>query len=105
MLRKKIIMDFDWSEMKSFSNFLIIGLLIALSMLSYKAYGAEILIWDNDNESPIEDPEGAGYVGCEYAIQQALIANGEEYTTLSYLPMDLSAYDLIFIILGHWCPS
>lgn len=86
----------------------IMGLLI-LTMIfllySVSIAGIEILIWDNDNESYIEDPEGAGEVGCEYAIQQALIANNQAFITLTYLPMDLSSYDVIFITLGHWCPA
>ncbi len=82
-------------------------LVLTMMFLLYSAAisGIEILIWDNDNESYIEDPEGAGEVGCEYAIQQALIANGREFSTLTYLPMDLSEYDIIFITLGHWCPA
>jgi len=76
-------------------SLLMIGTTFALS--------AEILIWDNDNYSMIEDPEGAGYVGCEYAITKALNTIPLSYTVLSYLPTNLQDYDMLFITLGHWC--
>ncbi len=66
-------------------------------------YAQTILIWDNDNYSHFLDPEGAGYVGCEYGIQQALTANNLDYTTVSSLPADLSIYDVIFVTLGIYC--
>jgi len=66
-------------------------------------YAQTILIWDNDNNSDFLDPEGAGYVGCEYGIQQALTANNLNYSTVSSLPADLSIYDVIFVTLGIYC--
>ena len=81
----------------------IVFLILILLILPNVVIGLEILIWDNDNNSYMYDPGGAGTVGCEYAIQQALLANGEDYTTLWYLPTDLSDYDIIFITLGCWC--
>ena len=76
---------------------------ILLFIIPQTLLALEILILDRDNNSYINDPEGAGNVGCQYAIQQALLANDESYTTLSYLPTDLSNYDIIFVTLGHWC--
>lgn len=76
------------------------AMLIAVSAVSLSA---EILLWDNDNYSTIEDPEGAGYVGCEYALEKAFNNMMLSYTTLSYLPTNLSDYDMLFITLGHWC--
>jgi len=90
--------------MKSHKIYVLIGSLAAILMLlPNAAQGLDVLIWDNDNYSTINDPEGAGIVGCEYAIQQALTANGIEYTTLPYMPIDLSPYEVLFITLGHWC--
>lgn len=90
--------------MKSLKKCVFIGSFVVLLMfLPAVANGLEVLIWDNDNYSTIDDPEGAGIVGCEYAIQQALTANGIQYTTLPYMPIDLSPYDVLFITLGHWC--
>ena len=63
------------------------AMLIAVSAVSLSA---EILLWDNDNYSTIEDPEGAGYVGCEYALEKAFNNMMLSYTTLSYLPTNLS---------------
>lgn len=85
------------------TNYAFIGLLTLLIMLfANSVHGLEVLIWDNDLGATIDDPEGAGTVGCEYAIQQALTANGISYTTLTDMPLDLSPYDLVFITLGHW---
>jgi hypothetical protein len=66
-------------------------------------FSQQVLIWDNDNNSDFIDPEGTGYVGCEYKIQQALTANGITYTTVSTLPADLSSYDVVFVTLGVYC--
>lgn len=73
-------------------------------LLAVPVCATEILVWDHDNGAVNQDPEGAGEVGCEYAIEQSLLANGYDYITLEYLPFDLSGYDLIFITLGHWNP-
>jgi len=78
----------------------LVAMLIAVSAVSLSA---DILLWDNDNCSTIEDPEGAGYVGCEYALEKAFNNMTLSYTTLSYLPTNLSDYDMLFITLGHWC--
>ena len=82
---------------------MILCFVILLFIIPKTVLALEILIWNNDNASYIYDPEGAGIVGCEYAIQQALLANDESYTTLLFLPTDLSNYDIIFVTLGHWC--
>lgn len=76
------------------------SILLAVSAMSLSA---EILLWDNDNYSTIYDPEGAGVVGCEYALEKAFNNMTLSYTTLSYLPTNLNDYDMLFITLGHWC--
>jgi len=81
----------------------VVALAAMLITVSAVSLSAEILLWDNDNYSTIEDPEGAGYVGCEYALEKAFNNMMLSYTTLSYLPTNLSDYDMLFITLGHWC--
>jgi hypothetical protein len=66
-------------------------------------HAQDILVWDNDNNSDFVDPDGAGYVGCEYGIEQALEENGYDYVSQGYLPDDLSPYEVVFVTLGIWC--
>ena len=88
--------------MKSKGNSFKIGFVI-LFLLPCIVFAQQVLIWDNDNNSDFLDPEGTGYVGCEYKIQQALTANGITHTTVSTLPADLSGYDVVFVTLGIYC--
>lgn len=62
-----------------------------------------VLIWDNDNNSHYSDPETGALVSSEYGLQQALTANNINYTTVTYLPGDLSDYDIVFVELGIYC--
>ena len=84
-------------------NFLILFSISLLLILPCFVFSQQVLIWDNDNNSDFLDPEGTGMVGCEYKIQQALTANGITYATVSYLPGDLSSYDVVFVTLGIYC--
>jgi len=76
---------------------------LLLSVIPYFLISQQVLIWDNDNNSDYNDPEGAGFVGCEYAIQQALTANDVTYETVTILLDDLSSYDVVFVTLGIYC--
>jgi len=78
-------------------------IIILLAFIPILAFSQQILIWDNDNNSHIIYHETGDTVGCEYAVQQALIENGANFTTLDYLPEDLSEYDVVFAILGVYC--
>ncbi|MCD4829333.1 MAG: T9SS type A sorting domain-containing protein [Candidatus Cloacimonetes bacterium] len=78
-------------------------LFIFLGLAPVTLGAQQVLLWDNDNNSNIVDPETGGTVGCQHGLQQALNANGIPYTTVSSLPTNLSAYDVIFITLGVWC--
>jgi hypothetical protein len=71
----------------------------------HMAQAQEILIWDHDlgEINVFQDPEGAGIVGCEFGIERALTQNGYSFTTLTYLPQDISSYDVIFVIMGWFC--
>lgn len=79
--------------------------LMAVIILSFTALASSqtVLIWDNDNNSHYSDPETGILVNSEYGLQQALIANHISYTTVSYLPGDLSGYDIVFVELGIYC--
>jgi len=81
----------------------VVALAAMLLAVSAVSLSAEILLWDDDNYATIYDPEGAGIVGCEYAIEKAFNNLTLSYSTLSYLPTNLSDYDMLFITLGHWC--
>jgi hypothetical protein len=87
------------SKKNPFISFSVLLLLI----LPCLVLAQQVLIWDNDNNNGFQDPEGSGYVGCEFKIQQALTTNGITYTTVSTLPGDLSSYDVVFVTLGIYC--
>jgi len=81
----------------------VVVLAVMLIAFSAVSLSAEILLWDNDNYSTIYDPEGAGVVGCEHALKKAFNNMMLSYTTLSYLPTNMSDYDMLFVTLEHWC--
>ena len=81
----------------------IIFYVLLLSVIPCFLISQQVLIWDNDNNSDYYDPEGAGFVGCEYGIQQALTAIDVTYETVTNLPGDLSSYDVVFVTLGIYC--
>jgi len=62
-----------------------------------------ILVWDNDNNSGVSNPDLPGETPCEQFIQLALDENNAMYETTPSLPSDLSTYDAIFITLGIFC--
>lgn len=73
--------------------------------LASSSFAINILIWDNDQFITFNDPENYQQVGCQYGIEKALSANGYNYTSVYWLPRDLTAYDIIFIVLGFYCPG
>jgi hypothetical protein len=75
---------------------------LTLIVLVAASAPTEILVWDNDNWKTFADPEGGGYVGCEYGIVKALEANGHSPSVLNALPASLSGNEAIFVVLG-WC--
>jgi len=60
------------------------------------------LIWDNDNYSYVNNPD-TGTLDCEQFLEMALDANNIAYETVSVLPTDLSAYDIVLVTLGVYC--
>lgn len=65
------------------------------------AQGA-VLIWDHDNGATLDEPGGGGKVGTEYGVTRALTLNGVAWVRTNYLPLDLSRYDAVFVLLGFW---
>ncbi|MCD4817738.1 MAG: hypothetical protein K8S23_03490 [Candidatus Cloacimonetes bacterium] len=63
----------------------------------------QILVWDNDFESHITDPETGETVGCEYSIQKALSTNSIFYVGVNILPEIIYNYDAIIVTLGLYC--
>jgi len=84
-------------------NFLVLFSVLLFLIIPCFVFSQQVLIWDNDNNNGFQDPEGTGYVGCEFKIQQALTANGISFTTVSALPGDLSGYNVVFVTLGIYC--
>jgi len=78
-------------------------MLLLIFAVSAGAQTINALIWDNDNASHYTDPDDYQSRGSEYGLQRALQANGVTYTTLTSLPQNLSAYDIVFVELGIYC--
>ncbi len=57
----------------------------------------EVLVWDNDNNSDIDN------VGTEEYLENALDGNNMIYDIYTYLPGDLSPYDAVLVALGIYC--
>lgn len=86
--------------------YLIPGVMIIISLyLAHPSFAINILIWDYDGFVTFNDPESYDHVGCQYGIEKALSANGYSYTSTYWLPRDLTPYDVIFIVLGFYCPG
>ena len=62
-----------------------------------------LLLWDNDFNSHVTNPETGETVGCEYSIQKALSSNSIFYEGVSILPEILYNYDAIIVTLGLYC--
>ena len=89
--------------MKTSIRLCLIGAIILSFNLLAEAQTPNVLIWDHDNDSHYTDPDDGQLRGSEYGLQQALSANNVTYTTLSFLPSDLSNYDIVFVALGIYC--
>ena len=63
-----------------------------------------VLLWDNDNGiETVTDPEIGDIVQPEVGLKRALDAAGISYNLVSFLPTDLTEYDMIFATLGCYC--
>jgi len=68
--------------------------------------GFSVLVWDNDNDiATIVDPEKGDYIQGEVGITRALANAGIEYELVSYLPTDMTDYDIVFATMGCYCLS
>jgi hypothetical protein len=76
-----------------------------LVLVVFTAASANVLVWDNDTGATFTDPDdGTTVRGSQYAIIQALQNNGfsGEITVKTYLPLNISAYDAVFVLCGWW---
>ncbi len=78
---------------------------LPILVLCAVAPAANILVADYDGEMEFTDPDGADPVGSEYAVLNALDANGRDYDLVTDLPDDLTAYDIVFVLLGTFPTS
>ncbi|HPR18715.1 MAG TPA: hypothetical protein PLD62_10770 [Candidatus Cloacimonadota bacterium] len=73
-------------------------------LISTALTAQNVFLWDRDMGYTVMNPEDIWqYVGMEYGIENALIANGINPVVDTVLPADLSGYDMIFATIGRWC--
>ncbi|MCP4229688.1 MAG: hypothetical protein GY771_06025 [bacterium] len=76
-----------------------------LILATVTAASANVLVWDHDTGATFTDPDdGTTTRGSQYAVIQALQNNGfsGEVEILTYLPLDISGYDAVFVLCGWW---
>ncbi len=79
--------------------------ILLLSLLTFSTVSATVLIWDNDTGATFTDPDdGTSTRGSQFAVIQALEDNGfsGEIDVFTYLPLDISAYNAVFVLAGWW---
>ncbi len=81
----------------------LFALLLLFSFTATQTSVANILVWNNDNNSHFTHPETGASTNCEVGITSALDANDVDYTLSSTLPNDLSGYNIVMISLGLYC--
>lgn len=79
---------------------IVIGLLFSITT---PVLSQDILVWDKDHDKMFFDPDGAGMVDATFGITRALDTCGETYDESSTLPVDLTPYSIIFIVMGNLC--
>src|SRR4030042_4671447 len=72
---------------------------LLLLLLCAATSAAEVLVADYDGDMEFTDPHAGGLVGSEYAILNALDANGRDYDLVTHIG-DLAGYDIVFVLLG-----
>ncbi len=78
---------------------IIIGL-IATLLIPASLHSAHVLIWEYDTLDIFYDPVVGDSVDCPHWLEKALIDNGHTFETYSYLPEDLTSYDVVLVTLG-----
>lgn len=79
--------------------------IIIFLLLISTAVSARVIIWDNDTGATFTDPDdGTSTRGSQFAVIQALEGNGfsGEIDVFTYLPLDISTYDAVFVLSGWW---
>jgi len=72
---------------------------LLLLLLCSVAPAANVLVADYDGGLEFTDPDGGDLVGSEYAVTEALDANGQDYDLVTDIG-DLDGYDIVFVLLG-----
>ena len=79
------------------------AVLIFLFFFILPCSAKNVFLWKHSGSSEFPNPEKGARperVGCEYGLQQTITQNGYTCTVVEELPEDLSAYDMVFVILG-----
>jgi len=76
--------------------------LIAILSMPATLYSAQALIWEYDTLDIFFESTIGESIGCPHSIEKALRQNDHTYETYSYLPLDLSPYDVVFVTLGWY---
>lgn len=64
----------------------------------------KVLVWDNDNnENAIINPETGQHEQCYVGLINALDDAGISYDLFTFLPTDLTQYDIIIATMGCYC--
>jgi hypothetical protein len=81
-------------------SLIVVTLLFAIPLMVQAAHA---LIWLFDDHDMFIDPQvGGDTIDCAYWIEQTLVDNGHTYDIETYLPFDLSPYDVVFVTLGFF---
>ena len=78
---------------------------LLLILLCAVAPAANVLVADYDGGLEFTDPDGGNLVGSEYAVTEALDANGQDYDLVTDIPDDPAGYDIVFVLLGTFPAS
>jgi hypothetical protein len=76
-----------------------------LLLVCIGALAADVLVADYDGDMEFTNPDGSDQVGSEYAVLNALDANGRDYDLVTNIPDDLTGYDVVFVLLGTFPTS
>jgi len=83
-----------------------IGVVLLCAFLTATpAPGADIFIWDNDNNIAFYSAERQAYEYTYQSFERLLTAMGHEVTVGTQLPSDLAKYEAVFALFGFACPG
>jgi hypothetical protein len=79
--------------------------IVALCLLLFTPFfasGFHVFVWNFDTLDVFYDSQVGASIDCSYWIEQTLGQNGHTYVTGTYLPADLSPYDVVIVTLGFF---